>query len=169
MNVPSPSYQPGGYGNTFDNFGNNYWTRIAWGAVFGLFIVWGLSWFMRHAFGQADEPGLQTGAGPYANKGVHRGGVDPEIQQTGAGYHGTTAGTTGTGVGGTGVGTGVGNTGVGNTGIGGTGVGGTNATGATNMAGTTTGDTAYTTQPGRLGGGGLFDVYVCYSSYYAKN
>ncbi|KAG2184818.1 hypothetical protein INT43_000731 [Umbelopsis isabellina] len=138
MNSPSPYYQPGGYGSSFDTFGNDYWTKIAWGAVFGLFILWGLSWFMRHAFGQADEPGLQTGAGPYGNKGVHRGGVDPEIQQTGAGVPGTTAaGTTGTGVGGL----------------------GTNTAGTT-TAGTTTGDTAYTTQPGRLGGGGLFDVYT---------
>jgi hypothetical protein len=136
----SPFGSPG-YGSSFDSFGDNYWTKIAWGAVFGLFIAWGLTWFMRHAFGQTDEAGFATGTGPYA-KGNR--GVDPEIRQTGAGVPGTTTGGTTTG-----------------------GVPGTTAAGTT-AAGTTTGaDTAYTDQPGRLGGGGLFDVYVCTSSLTA--
>jgi hypothetical protein len=145
-----------------DAFLANFWTRTAWASVFALFTLWGLTWFLRHAFGQADEVAF---GGPYgANK---RGGVDPELGNTGGpgmtttdnnaynttgtgGYNntGTGVGTTGTGVGTTGTGVGTTGTGVGTTGVGNTG---------------TTGTTAYNDDPTRLGGGVnnmLSNVYV---------
>lgn len=141
-----------------DAFLANSWTRTAWASVFALFTLWGLTWFLRHIFGQADDVGFSQG--PYA---VKRGGVDPELGNTGGpgmtttdnnAYNTTGTGaynTTGTGVGttGTGVGTGVGTTG---TGIGTTGTTGNNAYNTTGTTGTT-GTTAYNDDPSRLGGG----------------
>lgn len=138
---------------TADAFLTQYWTRIQWGAVFGLFITWGLTWFMRHAFGQADEPGLfsnTAGAGPYAKRNP---AVDPEASQT-------VGGTTTTG--GPGVTTGTGyNTGTGaNPGYN---TSGTTGTGVNDAAGANTttaaGDPAYTEKPTRIGGGGLMTVF----------
>ncbi|KAI8580812.1 hypothetical protein K450DRAFT_236097 [Umbelopsis ramanniana AG] len=140
-----------------DAFLANSWTRTAWASVFALFALWGLTWFLRHMFGQADDVGFTSG--PYSAK---RGGVDPELGNTGGpgmttadntAYNNTGTGaynTTGTGVGATGVGsTGVGGTG---TGVGTTGTTGNNAYNTTGTTGTT-GTTAYNDDPTRLGGG----------------
>ncbi|KAI9284527.1 hypothetical protein BC943DRAFT_325851 [Umbelopsis sp. AD052] len=146
---------------TTDAFLANSWTRTAWASVFALFTLWGLTWFLRHMFGQADDVGFSSG--PYQAK---RGGVDPELGNTGGPGMTTTDNaynTTGTGTGaynttGSGVGaTGVGSTG---TGVGTTGTTGNNAynttgTNAYNTTGTTGthGTTAYNDDPSRLGGG----------------
>jgi len=143
-----------------DAFLANSWTRTAWASVFALFALWGLTWFLRHIFGQDDDVGFNQG--PY---GAKRGGVDPELGNTGGpgmtttdnnAYNTTGTGaynTTGTGVGttGAGVGTGAGTTGTG-TGIGTTGTTGNNAYNTTGTTGTT-GTTAYNDDPSRLGGG----------------
>jgi hypothetical protein len=87
-----------------DYFLASNWTRLAWAATFATFVLWGTTWFMRHAFGQADEVAFGPNAGGYGTK---RSGVDPELGQTTAGGGpamtttdntnvGTTAGTTGT-------------------------------------------------------------------------
>lgn len=126
-----------------DAFLASSWTRLGWAALFGLFVLWGLTWFLRHAFGQADEPTDFAGnpttgtTGPYGKR--TNASVDPEVQQTGT-----------------------------------TNVGGTNMTGTNDMAGTslanttnapvgtgtTTGQTGYNETPTRLGGGGMFNVFV---------
>ncbi|KAH8554975.1 hypothetical protein BGW37DRAFT_481918 [Umbelopsis sp. PMI_123] len=87
-----------------DYFLASNWTRLAWAATFATFVLWGTTWFMRHAFGQADEVAFGPNVGGYGTK---RSGVDPELGQTSAGGGpamtttdntnvGTTAGTTGT-------------------------------------------------------------------------
>jgi len=113
-----------------DAFLSSSWIRTAWAAFFALFVLWGISWFMRHAFGQADDLGYNNpdtvGSGPYGK----RTGVDPETTQTGAGPSMTTA------------------------------TPGTNPINNTTGTANPTTDTAYTDRPGRLGGGGLSDIFL---------
>lgn len=149
------------YFSSYDRFSTdaflaNSWTRTAWASVFALFSLWGLTWFLRHIFGQDDDVGFTQG--PYGTK---RGGVDPELGNTGGPGMTTTDNnaynTTGTGVGTTG--TGVGTTG---TGIGTAGTTGDNAYNTTGTTGAT-GTTAYNENPSRLGGGAngtLHNVFV---------
>jgi len=118
---------------TTDAFLADSWTRLGWSAFFALFILWGLTWFLRHAFGQFDEPGTFTAGnttagatGPYGKR--TNAAVDPEVPMT-------TAGAAGPSVGNDNIGT----------------------TGATTAA---PGQTAYTEKPERLGGGGLFSVFT---------
>jgi hypothetical protein len=178
---PQPLYLPTKYSmsSTYLNYDRystdaflaDSWTRTAWASVFALFTLWGLTWFLRHIFGQADDVGFNQG--PYS---VKRTGVDPELgntggpgmtttdnnayNTTGTGAYNNTTGTgayntTGTGVGTTGTGVGTTGTGIGSTGTTGNNAYNTTGTNAYNTTGTTgtTGTTAYNDDPSRLGGG----------------
>lgn len=107
-----------------DDYLADSWVRLGWSALFALFVLWGTAWFLRHAFGQIDEPAAvgDTVAGTAAAKRTNATAVDPEVQQT------TNTAAAGPSVG--------------------------------NDTTTAPGQTAYTEKPERLGGGGLFNVFV---------
>ena len=67
-----------------DAFLADSWIRLGWSALFALFVLWGATWFLRHAFGQVDEPVAvgDTAAGTVAAKRTNATAVDPEVQQT---------------------------------------------------------------------------------------
>jgi hypothetical protein len=136
--LPSPGPAPTHFAT--DAFLASPWTRLAWSALFGLFVLWGLTWFLRHAFGQADEPVDYAGNPTTGTTGAYgkrtNASVDPEIQQTG------TSNVAGTSL-------------------------ANDTTNAPVGAGTTTG-TGYNENPTRLGGGGLFNVFVSIFFYSEK-
>jgi hypothetical protein len=141
MSTPLPSPGPSPTHFATDAFLASPWTRLSWAALFGLFVLWGLTWFLRHAFGQADEPVDYAGNPTTGTTGGYgkrtNASVDPEIQQTG------TSNVAGTSL-------------------------GNDTTNAPVGTGTTTGQAGYNDNPTRLGGGGLFNVFVSIFFYSKK-